>query len=135
MVIFTITQICVILFTTSFKFSIISSNSMNPTLVKGDIIIWTPSIIEDINKDDIVVYKSYIKWPNQKLIAHRVTNVKSDKISGKLMLETKGDANGWIDQDNPNINVPYIKDDFIQGKAVCFNNQPLKININSIYMI
>jgi signal peptidase I len=105
---------------------------MNPSLVDGDILIWTSTKIGEINIGDIVIFKSYIKWPNEKLIVHRVTNIKVDKITGNLLFETKGDSNEWIDQDNPYINIPYIQEDNIQGKAVCFMNQPFKINLNFI---
>ncbi len=103
---------------------------MDPTLSKGDVLVWVPTKIEEINVGDIVVFKSYIKWPNEKLIAHRVTNIKVDKPSGELVFETKGDSNDWKDQSNPYIKMPYIREDNIQGKVVCFSNQPLKINVN-----
>ena len=112
------------------KLSFIASDSMDPTLSKGDVLVWVPTKIEEINVGDIVVFKSYIKWPNEKLIAHRVTNIKVDKPSGELVFETKGDSNDWKDQSNPYIKMPYIREDNIQGKVVCFSNQPLKINVN-----
>ena len=64
---------------------------MDPTLVEGDILLWMPIKIKDIKIGDIVVFKSYIKWPNEKLIAHRVTNIKVDKLTGNLILETLTD--------------------------------------------
>ena len=70
-----ITQLFIVLSGTSFQFSLIASNSMDPTLVEGDILVWMPIKIKDIKIGDIVVFKSYIKWPNEKLIAHRVTSV------------------------------------------------------------
>jgi signal peptidase I len=105
---------------------------MDPALVKGDILVWSPTKIKDIKIGDIVVFKSYIKWPNEKLIAHRVTNIHLDKLTGDLILETKGDANEWKDQDNPSNRIPYIQKDNIQGKVVCIGNHPFKININFI---
>lgn len=120
---------------TSFQFSLIVSNSMDPTLGKGDILLWVPTKIEEINIGDIVVFKGYIKWPNEKLIAHRVTDIKLDKLTSKIILETKGDANEWKDQENPYIPTPYIREDNIQGKVVFFSNQPIKININFIIIL
>jgi len=108
---------------------------MDPTLEEGDILLWIPTKINDIKIGDIVVFKSYIKWPNEKLIAHRVTNIKVDKLTGNLKLETKGDANEWKDQDNPNNHMPYIREDYIKGKAICFGNQPFKININFMVIL
>ena len=108
---------------------------MEPTLGKGDILLWIPTKIEEIKAGDIVVFESYIKWPNEKLIAHRVTNIKIDKSTNREVLETKGDANQWKDQDNPYMNIPYIQEDDIQGKVVCFNSYPLKININLVLIL
>ena len=108
---------------------------MEPILGKGDILLWIPTKIEEIKIGDIVVFKSYTKWPNEKLIAHRVTNIKIDKSTEQEVLETKGDANQWKDQNNPYINIPYIQEDDIQGKVVCFNNYPLKININLLLIL
>lgn len=108
---------------------------MDPTLDEGDILIWIPTKIEEIKIGDIAVFKSYIKWPNEKLIVHRVTNIKLDKLTSKLILETKGDANEWKDQENPYIHMPYIKEENILGKAACFNNQPIKINSNFMIIL
>jgi signal peptidase I len=127
-----IIQIYIVISSTSLKLSLIASNSMEPTLGKGDIVLWIPTKIEEIKAGDIVVFKSYIKWPNEKLIAHRVTNIKADKLTDNVVLETKGDANQWKDQDNQYINIPYIQEDDIQGKVVCFKSYPLKININLV---
>jgi len=108
---------------------------MEPILGKGDILLWIPIKIEEIKIGDIVVFKSYTKWPNEKLIAHRVTNIKIDKSTNREILETKGDANQWKDQDNPYMNMPYIQEDAIQGKVVCFNSYPVKININIVIIL
>ena len=108
---------------------------MDPALSKGDVLVWIPTEIEEIKIGDIVIFKSYIKWPNEKFIAHRVTDIKVDKLTGNLKLETKGDANEWKDQYNPNNNMPYIREDYIQGKAVCLGNQPFKINLNLILIL
>ena len=105
---------------------------MEPILGKGDMLLWIPTKIEEIKAGDIVVFKSYVKWPDEKLIVHRVTDIKVDKSTDKVILETKGDANQWKDQDNPYINIPYIQEDDIKGKVLCFNSYPLKININFV---
>jgi signal peptidase I len=119
----------------SLQLSLIASDSMEPILGKGDILLWIPTKIEEIKAGDIVVFKSYIKWPNEKLIVHRVTNIKMDKSTDKVIFETKGDANQWKDQDNPYINMPYIQEDDIQGKVLSFNSYPLKININLMMIL
>lgn len=108
---------------------------MNPTLCKGDILIWKSTKIDEIDIGDIVVFKSYIKWPYEKLIAHRVTNIMFDKKSDELVFETKGDSNKWKDQDNPYINIPLIKNENIKGKVLYFGNQPLKVHINFLIFL
>lgn len=108
---------------------------MDPNLVEGDILVWIPTKIKDIKIGDIVIFKSYNKWPDEKLIAHRVTDIHVDKSTGDLILETKGDANEWKDQENPSNRIPYIQKDNIQGKVICFGNQPFKININFIVFL
>jgi len=108
---------------------------MDPTLIEGDILVWIPTKIKDIKIGDIVVFKSYYKWPNERLIAHRVTNIKVDKSTGNLIFETKGDANEWNDQESLYIHMPYIREDYIQGKVICFGNQPFKINLNFVLVL
>ncbi len=100
---------------------------MEPALVKGDIVAWMPVRIEDVEIGDIVVFKSYIKWPSEKLIAHRVTDIKIDDQTGNAMLETKGDANEWKDQNGPYVQISYIREDNLLGKVICIGQQPLKL--------
>lgn len=45
----------------------------------------------------VVVFKSYISWPDEKMVVHRVTDIRKDDVTGNLMLETKGDADEWTD--------------------------------------
>ena len=111
---------------TSFPIDLISSNSMSPSLMEGDIIAWTPTTMNDIKKGDVVVFKSYVSWPGEKLVVHRVADIIKDS-KGKPLLETKGDANKWTDQAGPHIPEPYIREDHVIGKAVSIGQQPLKI--------
>ena len=122
-----ITQFLSVLTGESLILSNITSNSMDPALVKGDIVAWMPAKMKDIEIGDIVVFKSYIKWPNEILIVHRVTDIKRDDKTGITMLETKGDANEWNDQNDPYIQNPYIREDNLLGKVICIGQQPLKI--------
>jgi signal peptidase I len=111
----------------SIPLSLITSNSMEPTLMEGDIVAWTPTDINDVKINDIVIFKSYTKWPNEKLIVHRIKDIKRDDKTFSLMLETKGDANKWEDQNWPYLKSPYIKNDHIIGKVILIGEQPLKI--------
>lgn len=111
----------------SLPLSLVTSNSMEPTLVEGDIVAWMPTSMEDVEIGDVVVFESYIKWPCEKLMIHRVTDIKRDDSTGSLMLETKGDANEWKDQNRPSLQSPYIYENHLLGKAICIGQQPLKI--------
>jgi len=111
---------------TPFPLDLVTSQSMSPTLMEGDIIAWVPTTIDDIEKGDVVVFKSYVSWPGEKLVVHRVTDIKRDSI-GRPLLETKGDANDWTDQAGPHIPEPYIREDHLLGKTISIGKQPLKI--------
>lgn len=111
---------------TPFPIDLITSGSMNPSLAEGDIIAWTPTTINEIQKGDVVVFKSYVNWPGEKLVVHRVTDIKKDS-QGNSLLETKGDANDWTDQAGPHIPEPYIREDHVMGKILSVGQQPLKI--------
>ncbi|GEM_PF-660516 len=112
---------------TAFPIDLVTSTSMNPTLIEGDIVAWTPTTIKDIKVGDVIVFKSYINWPGEKLVVHRVTAIKTDPVTGKPMLETKGDANQWTDQAGPHIPEPHIREDHVVGKTISIGQQPLKI--------
>ncbi len=99
---------------------------MTPTLFEGDVVAWTPERIEDVEVGDVVVFKSYVQWPDEKIVVHRVSEIKTSN-KGNILLETKGDKNEWTDQAGPHIPEPYIREDNLMGKAVSINKYPLKI--------
>jgi signal peptidase I len=99
---------------------------MSPTLAEGDIVAWTPINIEDVEIGDVVVFKSYTEWPDEKLIVHRVTDILED-INGNPVLETKGDNNDLFDQAGPNVAQPYIREAHLMGKALSIGKEPLKM--------
>jgi len=110
-----------------FPINLITSDSMSPSLMEGDVIAWTPTTIDEIEIGDVVVFKSYVRWPDEKLVVHRVTDIKTDGTTGRPILETKGDANIWVDQKGPHIPEPYIREDNLLGKPISIGQQPLKI--------
>ncbi len=120
--------IIVILVMIAFPFSwaVVGSESMSPTLQKGDILIWEPVEQTELSIGDIVIFKSYTQWPEEKLVVHRVLDITYDS-NGNMLFETKGDANEWIDQERPHVPEPYISHDHIIGKVICVGSQPLKI--------
>jgi signal peptidase I len=110
---------------TFFPIDIVSTESMTPTLMKGDLIAWTPSDINDVKIGDVIVFKSWLSWPDEKLIVHRVVDIK--KEFGKVALITKGDANNYTDQAGPHIPEPYVIEKNFIGKSISIGNLPLKI--------
>lgn len=76
-----------------FKYSIIGvgSESMSPTILKGDAVVYEKvKSIDDLKIGDILVFKS-----GSKMIIHRYTEKKEDK--GTVYIITKGDANNSSD--------------------------------------
>ena len=120
-----------VIITAPFSFAVVGSESMSPMLQKGDILLWQQIEKPDIAIGDIVIFKSYTQWPDEKIIVHRVVNITYD-ANGNMLLKTGGDANGWIDQQRPNITEPYIRYDHIIGKAMCVGSQPVKISALSM---
>lgn len=110
---------------TFFPVDIVTSDSMTPSLMQGDLIAWTPTRIQDVKVGDVVVFKSWLSWPDQKLVVHRVVEIKSE--FGKPALVTKGDANNYTDQAGPHIPEPYVIEKNFIGKALSIGNQPLKV--------
>ncbi len=110
----------------SFPVNLVSSDSMNPTLNEGDILAWTPTEIDEIEKGDVIVFKSYVHWPDEKIVVHRVTDIKKDSFGNKV-LETKGDNNKYTDQEGPHVPEPYIREDHLMGKTLSIGKTPLKI--------
>lgn len=83
-----------------FKYSIIGvgSESMSPTILKGDAVVYEKvKSIDDLKIGDILVFKS-----ESKMIIHRYTEKKEDK--GTVYIITKGDANNSSDNLNLTIN-------------------------------
>jgi len=117
---------------TPFPIDLVTSDSMTPTLMEGDVVAWTPTRIDDIQKGDIVVFRSYVSWPDEKIVVHRVSNITTSR-SGQLLLETKGDKNEWTDQAGPHIPEPYIRDDHLMGKVLSIGQIPLKVPFVGIF--
>lgn len=99
-------------------FSVVVSDSMNPTLKKGDLILMQNIYTKPISGDIISV-----KVPDMQLpVMHRVVSISN---SG---LRTKGDANPTED--------PWIvSKDWISGENVLISGHPLVINNLGAYFI
>jgi len=110
---------------TAFPINIITSDSMRPALIEGDLIAWTPTNIEDVEIGDVIVFKSWVSWPDERLVAHRVVEIK--EVWGRPAFITKGDANKWIDQAGPHIPEAMVTEKNFIGRALSIGKQPLKI--------
>ncbi len=73
---------------TTFPVDLVSSDSMSPSLMEGDVVAWTPVKMEDIRVGDVIVFKSYVHWPDEKIVVHRVSNITRNSRN-EILLETK----------------------------------------------
>ncbi len=111
---------------TPFPVNLVTSDSMQPSLFEGDVVAWTPAKIDDLSEGDVIVFKSHISWPDEKIVVHRISDIK-ESSSGKTLLETKGDKNEWVDQAGPHIPEPYIREENLMGKVISVGQVPLKV--------
>ena len=85
----------------------IISDSMNPVINRGDVVIYKKLNQEELSKlskNDIVVYNL-----EGKNIAHRI--IKKIRSKNLVFYRTKGDRNNIIDKD-------LVEDDSIKGKCI-----------------
>ena len=109
---------------TPFPMSVVTSRSMSPALFEGDVLPWIPCGMNDVHEGDIIVYKSASSWGNV-MISHRVVGER--EVDGRVAFVTKGDANNYTDQSGPHIPEPFVNEKMLEGKAIMFGRQPLKI--------
>ena len=102
--------------------------------MEGDVVAWTPTKIEDIKVGDIIVFKSMIHWPDEKIVVHRVADITVNK-AGDILLTTKGDKNEYTDQAGPHIPEPYIRDYNVMGKIITVGPFPLKVPFIGVFGI
>ncbi len=110
---------------TPFPLSVVSSDSMEPALFKGDVMPWMPCSIDTVEPGDVVVYASAQSWDNEKHVVHRVTSVR--ETNGERTLITRGDQNNYTDQAGPHVPEPPITGGMLKGRAIMLGGQPLKI--------
>jgi len=108
-----------------FPLSVVSSHSMEPALYRGDVMPWMPCAMADIREGDVVVFASAQSWGEEKLVVHRVTDIRD--TDGERALITKGDANNYTDQAGPHVPEPPVTGDMLRGKAIMLGDRPLKI--------
>lgn len=110
---------------TPFPIDVVTSDSMSPMLMQGDIIMWVPTSINDVQPGDVIIYNSRISWPEKRLVAHRV--IETTSRDQTIYLTTKGDANPWPDQYGPHLPEPRITKDNYVGTMLTLGAIPIKI--------
>jgi signal peptidase len=103
LLIISIKPIASFLLKTSRPFIVVMSNSMQPTLKPGDLLVVQGSYFRKSQVGDILVFKP--KWFN-KLIIHRV--VKIEHFNDQTKIFTKGDALNHLD-------IGYVEPNEIRG--------------------
>lgn len=76
-----------------YKSMIVLSGSMEPTIMKGDLIIVKKANSNYLKAKDIIAFRN----EDKTITSHRI--IKVDKIDGKLYFKTKGDNNNTMDED------------------------------------
>ena len=71
----------------------VSSGSMEPVLVKGDVILVKTVPADEISKNDIITYKSREGQMEGEMITHRVVT-EPKVVEGTYYFQTQGDAEG-----------------------------------------
>lgn len=88
----------------------VSSGSMEPVLLKGDVILVKTVRADEIDKNDIITYKSREGQMEGEMITHRVVT-EPKVVDGTYYFQTQGDAEGAsLD--------PIVSFEQVQGKYV-----------------
>ena len=72
--------------------AVVVSNSMEPKINVDDLIFYKKTDVEELKKNDIVVYKKTNENGNPVLVVHRIINIGSGYVT------TKGDQNAIADE-------------------------------------
>jgi signal peptidase I len=76
------------------RFTVIDTGSMRPTLNPGDVAILTPERPADLQKGQIVAF--HPPGEPRLTVIHRAFSI--DRASNQVIIQTKGDANNATDQ-------------------------------------
>jgi len=79
---------------------VVISNSMVPTIEKGDLLVIQGKNASEIENGTIILYDSFGLWPNNYVpepIVHRVVDKYLNEIDGKWYFITQGDNNSDTD--------------------------------------
>ena len=99
-----------------FGFSVfrVVSDSMEPAIPVGALILNKQTDIETIQIGDIICFRSMESYMNGNIVTHRVVDIKT--IDGKIALTTRGDSNNSEDS------YYVVADNFI-GKVVAITGE------------
>ena len=86
------------------------TGSMEPEIPVGALLLTKETDIENIEKDDIVCFRTQVSEIWGKIVTHRVVGVINPE-SGGILLETKGDANPVADS-------YYVDETNLLGKVI-----------------
>jgi signal peptidase I len=75
--------------------AVVASDSMEPILYQNDLIFYKSATVEDIDKNDIIVYKKTNNNGDTMLIVHKVIDITDGYVV------TKGENNGFADEAFP----------------------------------
>jgi signal peptidase len=90
------------------------SNSMDPTLKKGDLVVVKGVSPEDIKIGDIIVYHNPLQGV---AVVHRVIDIRKD--GGKLIFYTKGDNNRTNRLSDQEAGIaPPVREQWVKGIVV-----------------
>ena len=109
----------------------VSSDSMEPALKVGDVILVKSVDAEDIKKDDIITYKSKDGTMYDRDVTHRVVTEPEEK-NGTYYYQTQGDAPG-APLDKPitydQVEGKYLRTLKLIGKAYGFISTPVGVAV------
>ena len=99
-----------------FGFSVfrVVSDSMEPAIPVGALILNKQTDIENIQIGDIICFRSMESYMNGNIVTHRVVDMKT--INGKIALTTRGDSNNSEDS------YYVVADNFI-GKVIAITGE------------
>lgn len=91
------------------------TGSMEPEIPVGAVLVAKDVPISQIMPKDVVTYRSRESGMFNVMITHRVISVHEGN-SGKVYLETKGDA-------NPHADASFVDEDYLIGKVIFYTGQ------------
>lgn len=85
------------------------SDSMEPTIPVGTLIVSKKTDIQDIKEKDIITFRSLETYMLGKMVTHRVDKIKT--VDGEIAFVTRGDNNNSVDAN-------YVTEDNLVGRVV-----------------